>query len=248
MQIHWKTNVCLLAFTLIVAGCNTSVASEERTQDKPRLGLFSSLPIFWGERGFDAIIDGTDEPDWVRTELEHDFALEPLDALEAGSIEGYDRLMLAQPRPLAPSENVALDNWVARGGTLVLLADPMLTRHSGYALGDKRRPQDIAVLSPILARWGLELRFDDMQPHGERLANALGTRIPVNLPGAFVATAPGGVADCTIEADGLVARCTRGEGEILLIADAALLDADAGEDVEEVRKAALNRLTDSLRD
>ncbi len=248
MQIPWKNNVWLLVCALVLTGCNTSVANEDRTKEKPRLGLFSSLPIFWGEGGFGDIIAGTDEPDWVRTELEEDFTLEPLDAIEAGSLEGYKRLLLAQPRPLAPSENVALDDWVAQGGTLVLLADPMLTRHSGYALGDKRRPQDIALLSPILARWGLELRFDDTQTTGERLVHAFDTRVPVNLPGAFAANAAGGVADCTIEAEGLVATCKRGDGNILLLADAALLDSEESGDAEEVRKTALHRLTDSLRD
>ena len=67
--------------------------------------------------------------------------------------------MMIQPRPLSPQENVALDNWVAAGGRLLLFADPALTEDSAFAIGDRRRPQDVVLLSPILARWGLELEL-----------------------------------------------------------------------------------------
>lgn len=243
MPNRWKNSTGILAIALALAGCNESVAGEDPSQ-KPRLGLFTSLPIVWGEGGFDNIIDGTNQPDWVRTELERDFNLEPLDALESDQIEPYDRLFLAQPRPLAPSENVALDEWVAQGGELVLLADPMLTRHSDYAVGDRRRPEDIVLLSPILTRWGLELRFDEEQPGGRQAVEAFETDFPVNLRGTFSKTGSD-VARCTIESSGLVARCDRGEGTILLVADAALLDASEDGTASAEQKALLRRLFDS---
>ena len=139
------------------------------------------------------------------------------------AIDGLDRIIMAQPRPLAPSENVALDNWVRGGGRLLIFADPLLTRHSDFALGDRRRPQDVVLLSPILTRWGLELRFDDAQPSEERLISASGNQYPVNLAGQFVATGDG---KCTISEAGLFARCSVGNGRVTLMADAAILDSE----------------------
>ena len=136
-------------------------------------------------------------------------------------------LVMAQPRPLSPQENVALDRWVRGGGHLLLFADPMLTADSLFALGDRRRPQDVVLLSPILTRWGLELTFDEDQPAGEQLADWEGTNLPVNLPGKFVLQ--GKSRMCRLLADGLAARCTIGKGRVLALADAALLEDHAAE-------------------
>ena len=69
------------------------------------------------------------------------------------------------------------------GGLLLLFADPLLTGESRYAIGDRRRPQDVALLSPILAHWGLELRFAE-QPDAAPQLRALGDlALPVEQPG-----------------------------------------------------------------
>jgi hypothetical protein len=133
---------------------------------------------------------------------------------------------------------VALDDWVRAGGRVLLFADPMLTGHSAFALGDRRRPQDVVMLSPILRHWGLELRFDESQPAGEREVEWLGTRVPVNLPGHLAALPQG---RCAIEAGGLAARCRIGAGEVLCIADAALLENGTNGD-DTPRREALSAI------
>ena len=139
-------------------------------------------------------------------------------------LPGVGLLVMAQPRALAPQENVALDDWVRRGGRLLLFADPLLTEESAFAFGDRRRPQDVVLLSPILARWGLRLEFDEGQPPGERLADLDGVTLPVNLPGQFQITVPG--RGCTLHAAGIAARCRIGKGRVLVLADAALLEKE----------------------
>jgi hypothetical protein len=129
---------------------------------------------------------------------------------------------MAQPRALSPQENVALDGWVRGGGRLLLFADPMLTEESAYPLGDKRRPLDMIMLSPILDHWQLRLEFDEDQPAGERGVDAGGINLPVNLPGRFV-VAPGS-RHCRLVAEGILAECRLGKGLVLLLADAALLE------------------------
>ena len=207
---------------VLLAACSTGKISEEAAPKHP-VGLFSTLPIYWGEGDMAAILDGSNHSDWVRDLIEQRFDIEPLDTVEPDAIDGLDRIIMAQPRPLAPSENVALDNWVRAGGRLLIFADPLLTRHSDFALGDRRRPQDVVLLSPILTRWGLELRFDDAQPSEERLISASGNQYPVNLAGQFVATGDG---KCTISEAGLFAWCSVGNGRVTLMADAAILDSE----------------------
>jgi hypothetical protein len=116
----------------------------------------------------------------------------------------------------------------------------MLTADSTYALGDRRRPQDIVLLSPILARWGLELRFDEDQPAGEHDgAGKRGRCVPVNLPGQFAPRPGGHDARCAIVREGLVARCRIGRGRALIVADAALFEPS---DADGKRAAALDSL------
>jgi hypothetical protein len=180
-----------------------------------------TIPIYWGESGdLTDLVDGSGSAHWARERLETRFTLEPLDTLTAGNLAGQERLLLAQPRALSPAENVALDEWVRAGGRLLLFADPMLTADSRFAIGDRRRPQDVVLLSPILDHWGLRLEFDVERPGGVVLANAGAVTIPIDRPGAF---APG-ASDCELSAGGVLAHCGIGRGEVTVLADAAVLD------------------------
>ena len=215
----------------------TAVATETR----PGLALFSSLPLYWAEASdiFTALRLGG-EIHRARTALEGAYALRPIDTLE-GLSSSTRNLLMAQPRPLSPRENVALDAWVRGGGRVLLFADPALTQDSAFALGDRRRPQDTVLLSPILTRWGLTLEFVEDQPLGERMAMLGGAALPVNLPGRLVAT-PG--ETCRIEAAGLRANCRIGQGRVTVIADAALFERQHQAAAVELRRRALLVLAD----
>ena len=190
------------------------------------VALFTSLPIIWTEQaGVRDMLASTGSAHWARAVIERRGRIVALDTLVGQSglgLSAYDRAIIAQPRPLAPEENVALDNWVRNGGRLLMFADPLLTGESAFAIGDRRRPQDVVLLSPILARWGLELRFDDAQPSGER--ESAGEGLLVNLPGHFAALPGGHDARCDLGEGALVARCRIGKGRAVIVADAALLE------------------------
>lgn len=157
----------------------------------------------------------------------------------ASPLAGISRLVMAQPRPLSPLENVALDTWVRGGGQLLLLADPALTEDSPLSFGDPRRPPAGTMLSPILARWGLTLHFDEVQPLGEATRDVMGLGVPVNLPGRFETR---GQANCKLWTDGLAVTCAIGQGRVVALADAALLDRD---DPTGTRPRLLGALLDS---
>lgn len=194
--------------------------------DKPPLGLFTSLPIYWSEHdSMSEAIDG-EQRHWARTVLETDHRLVPLDTLDDPAFARLDALVMAQPRPLAPQENVALDEWVRNGGRLLLFADPLLTEATRFPLGDRRRPQDVVLLSPILGRWGLQLTFDEDQGEGERTVAYGSTVLPERLAGRLRVIAGGAPAQCALTAQQLVADCRIGKGHAVVVADAALLEAD----------------------
>ena len=221
-------------------------------RDKPSLGLFTTLPIYWGETaGVSDMLDGEARPGWVRGALEQRFELVPLDTLaprrsaNRGPAD-IDHLLLAQPRALSPQENVALDTWVREGGHVLLFADPLLTAHSHFGIGDRRRPQDVALLSPILARWGLEMRFDFDQAAGERTIGTGAAALPVNLPGTLhpIEGFTTGGEHCRIAHDRVFAQCSIGSGVATVVADAALLEEAAGAS-KEARAEALAWLIES---
>ncbi len=227
----------LIAALLLVLAVAFGWAMLSRPAEPQRpVGLFTSLPILWGEGDGIGDLLNKDQPQhWAKTELETIGPIKPLDTLEHLSPD-LKRLVIAQPRPLSPAENVALDNWVRGGGQLLLLADPLLTEESRYPLGDQRRPQDVVLLSPILTRWGLELTFDEAQPAGLRVIAAGDTAIPVDLTGAWRTTNP----QCRLEV-GVLAVCRVGQGRVLALADAATMAASDGEAVRQPALAGLLR-------
>jgi hypothetical protein len=231
--------VLALAGLLVARGHGGSAPRE--------IGLFASLPIVWRESAdLSGLLRSDAPPHWARQALETRGRLRPLDTLAGKDgtlpLAPDALLVLAQPRPLAPRENVALDAWVRAGGRLLLFADPMLTAPSAFALGDKRRPQDIALLSPILSRWGLVLQFDEDQPAGEHEVALYGAAMPVDLPGRF---AIDGTSRCALAAEGLAAQCRIGRGAVLALADAALLD-ESPADGSDTRREMLGKLLERL--
>jgi hypothetical protein len=237
-----------VALALALAGCGqTGEGAHSGKAGDGVIGLYSTLPIAWNEsEDVRGLLADRDAPSWVLTALRERGRIEPLDTLadKAGGLplprDGV--LVLAQPRALTAQENVALDAWVQGGGRVLLFADPMLTAPTRFAPGDPRRPQDVALLSPILARWGLALEFDEAQPAGERRVALRDGALPVNLAGRWRKSGMDGetVGTCTIEAPGLLADCRAGKGRIVALADAAVLE-NTQESAKNARRADMFR-------
>jgi hypothetical protein len=185
-------------------------------------------------------------PHWALAVLREGGELKPLDSLTGADgalpLPADALLVMAQPWPLSPQENVALDDWVRAGGRVLLFADPTLTFESRFAIGDRRRPQDVVLLSPILTRWGLRLERDDYvapEPFFAKPgAKPIPVPIPVALPGRF---APLAHSTCLLAAQGLLAECAIGKGRLVAIADAALLE-QREDDSQASRARALRAL------
>ncbi|MBD2842507.1 hypothetical protein IB285_09585 [Erythrobacter sp. KMU-140] len=198
----------------------------------------TSLPLYWPlGAGLGEILKAEAPVSHQREVIEAQFELLPLDTLspiagltesdpEIDPLEGLEKLAIVQPRGLSPADNVALDEWVTAGGKLLLVLDPMLTAHHDLPLGDPRRPVDIALIPPVVARWGLEITFDDNQPTAPRTVAMDDTQFSVALAGK-VGLREEGANECEILADAVVARCRIGEGQVVLIADALIFEGHA---------------------
>jgi hypothetical protein len=212
-----------------------------RQSTRDRTGLFTSLPILWAESAELAdMLRPQQSEHWAKPLIAAGGAVVPLDTLSSTSLSGLRYLVLAQPRPLSPDENVALDGWVRRGGRLLLFADPMLTEETIFPLGDKRRPQDIAMVDPVLKHWGLELHSDERQAvGGEEMKSVRGIQVPVNITGILAVT---DAMHCRAWNEGLAAICKIGNGRVLVLADAAVLER---EDAAGMRAKALKKLLEA---
>jgi len=124
-------------------------------------------------------------------------------------------LLMAHPLAQTAENLVALDEWVRRGGRVLLLADPRLEWPSKRPLGDPLRPPPMFMDTGLLAHWGLKLNGPVQL--GPVRASLAGYDIVTVSPGALTGT-------CPIDAGGLAAHCRIGNGRATVIADADLLD------------------------
>lgn len=231
MSCRQRYRLALAALGALCASAAMPALAQSLPSDPPGehdIALMGTIPIYWGERAELAeLLAPQGKPHWARTAIEEQYRLRPLDYLSADALRGHRRLLLAQPRGLSAEENVALDAWVRAGGRLLLFADPMMTSHSNFPIGDRRRPQDVALLSPILAHWGLELLFDETRHEGLHLRESVPPGIRVELAGELVLRGQQG--ECALLGEGILAECHLGEGAALILADAALLDDQHGD-------------------
>lgn len=234
----------ILAILALLLGAAIIVARahfvEGGQAPRERMGLMTSLPIYWDDgAGIEDILAGEAQLPWVREALETRYKIVPLDALASSErargsasasepLAGLHQLLIVQPRGLSPADNVALDNWVRAGGHLIYALDPMLTGSYAVPLGDPRHPTLTGLLPPVLPRWGLQMQFIERQPFElHEVATKFGP-MPVMMAGQITLTDEG-KQQCQLEADGLLATCRIGKGQVTLVADAALFELPEGD-------------------
>ncbi|MEL6530365.1 MAG: hypothetical protein AAFQ27_10405 [Pseudomonadota bacterium] len=239
---------------LCLAGCSKAAdgdtASETDSGSRsglPKLGLVTSLPLYWPLDGeFDELAQGRGEKPWQRTLLQQRYELAPLDTLspipslspdepETDPLAGLERLAIIQPRGLSSADNVALDNWVRAGGDLLLVLDPVLSGDYDLPLGDPRRPTSSLLVPPVVKRWGLDITFSVYETWEGGIRDvALADGGFVVVHGGELIVVDESAADCKLYAEDVIADCSVGQGTVTLLADAALFEHSelAGENGE----------------
>ncbi len=200
-----------LSLAVAVVGCGKATAPKpaKNTADKPTLLLLTSLPITFGE-GFSIADAGSP----LLTAIEKKYTVVPIDVSDPASLARGGVMLAAQPRAQTAQNLVALDHWVRAGGRMVLLADPLLERHSDLPLGDPARAMPMFADTGLLDHWGLRLDAPDKRGPVSH------DGVSYNSPGHLVAT--GG--DCIVAWNEISADCRLGKGRAIVVADADFLD------------------------
>jgi hypothetical protein len=176
--------------------------------DRPSLAVITGLPLFWSESG-----QGGPQDAPIVTVLRTRFTIMPMDDPSQLPTSGARRLLLAQPRALTPTQLVAIDRWVRDGGTILVLADPLLRWPSDLPLGDRRRAPSATLLQPLLDHWG----FVSAGIEGAEIRHQTPDGHLLTLSGAqrYMAEPRG---------DSFIHRKPVGKGEVLLLGDADAID------------------------
>jgi hypothetical protein len=164
----------------------------------------------------------------------------PIDSLNDPAASRHSVMLLAQPRPLAPSELVALDHWVREGGRVVILADPDLLWEGRFPLGHPLAPPRSSTLTPLLRHWGVMLAVAAIPNDGDPVARRVlkgGAMIQTGRVGRLQLKGGTNMARCQIADEGFTARCVVGNGEAQVVADADWINPDlwtlADEDAQQ---------------
>ena len=178
--------------------------------ERPTLLLLTSLPLVFGE---DFSLQNNGSP--ALAALQTRYRVVPISVADASELARGRLLLMAQPLAQPAEDLVALDDWVRRGGRVLLLADPALEWPSSRPLGDLLRPSPMFMDTGLLAHWGL--RLDGPDERGPARRKLDGFDVLTVSPGALSGR-------CQVSADALVARCRLGKGRTTVVADADLLD------------------------
>lgn len=209
--------LALVAAVLLLAGAwMFARASGPRplpprsAKDRPTLLLLTSLPLVFGEN---FSLENNGSP--ALTALQTRYRVVPISVAEPAELAKGRLLFMAHPLAQPAEDLVALDQWVRRGGRVLLLADPDLEWPSERPLGDLLRPSPMFMDTGLLAHWGLRLDAPDKHDLEQRKLG--GFPVLTDSPGRLSGR-------CPVSADTFVAHCSIGKGKATVVADADLLD------------------------
>ncbi|MFN3447860.1 MAG: Gldg family protein, partial [Roseococcus sp.] len=156
----------------------TRVIFELSNPEKPALGVMTALPLNGDPRAMMLRQPRLAEPMVVMRQLREAFAVEEVPT-DAQVIPAHLRIMLvAHPQGLSEATQYALDQFVMRGGRLILLIDPHSEMQAARVPALPGAPRETSSsLDRLLHAWGLEAPKD---------------RVVLDLRGAWrVRAAPG---------------------------------------------------------
>lgn len=210
---------------------------------RPILPILTGLPLFWGEGPVGSVLQLLSVRSSLLMEIEGRYLVEAVDTFDADHFAQRQLLLAIQPASLPAEEFVALDAWIRRGGRALIFADPDLVWPTGFAVGDRRRPPASTLLDPLFKHWGLRLVGKRTAP--QRVAAEIdGITVTMINPGVWHRSMGG----CAVAESGHVATCLLGKGQVILIADADMLDprlwTESAPDNVRALRALLARLED----
>ena len=168
--------VALIAACLIAAAGLAYVADRKADAPppansisaKPTLMLLTTLPLVFAEKFG---LENGGSPALVALAMH--YKVTPIGIADARTLGRGRLLLMAHPLAQPAEALVDLDQWVRRGGRLLLLADPMLEWPSERPLGDPLRPPPAFADTGLLGHWGLRLDAPDERGPAQRRLGGL---------------------------------------------------------------------------
>ena len=214
---RWRAIFLILAVlagagAFALASRSPNALPPRTAAERPTLLLLTSLPLVFGEQ---FSLEGAGSPGLKA--LESRYRVVPISVTDEADLAKGRILLMAHPQAQPAEDLVALDEWVRRGGRILLLADPLLEWASERPLGDRLRPPPMFMDTGLLAHWGLAL--DAPEKREAAIRKLAGFEITTLSPGSL----HGG---CDVSRDRLVAHCRIGKGAATVVADADFVDAE----------------------
>jgi ABC-type uncharacterized transport system involved in gliding motility auxiliary subunit len=125
--------------------------------ERPVLGLMTALPIL-GEK-FNPMTRQSSEPWVLASELKRDFDVKTVSLLAESIDPAIKTLLVIHPRDLPESTEYALDQFVLRGGKLIVFVDPYayFDQQPGPMPGMGGGGGSTSTLTKLFKAWGVEM-------------------------------------------------------------------------------------------
>lgn len=129
---------------------------------KPTVGILGALPLEYGPGGMMAAMRGQAQPYLILEQIKQFFQVKMLDASKPEEIDDkISTLILAHPKDLTPQAQYAIDQYVLKGGRLIVFADPYsetMAAMPNPMTGQPMPGGDQSSLLPELFKaWGIEV-------------------------------------------------------------------------------------------
>ncbi|QDO96215.1 ABC transporter [Ferrovibrio terrae] len=129
---------------------------------KPTVGILGALPLEYGPGGMMAAMRGQAQPYLILEQIKQFFQVKMLDAAKPEEIDDkISTLILAHPKDLSPQAQYAIDQYVLKGGRLIVFADPYSETMSAMPNPMTGRPMpggdQSSLLPELFKAWGIEV-------------------------------------------------------------------------------------------
>jgi len=125
------------------------------TPEQPRIGLMAGLPVL-GER-FNPFTRQSSEPWVLANELKREFDVKPVPLTAKEIPADVKTLLVIHPRDVSPETEYALDQFVLRGGKLIVFVDPFAYFDQTPQMPGIPPQPSSSDLPTLFKAWGVEM-------------------------------------------------------------------------------------------
>ena len=125
------------------------------TAERPKIGLMAGLPVL-GEK-FNPFTRQSSEPWVLANELKRDFDVKEVPLMTKEVDKDLNVLLVIHPRDVPPQTEYALDQFVMRGGKLIVFVDPYAYFDQGPQMPGVPPQPSSSTLPTLFKAWGVTM-------------------------------------------------------------------------------------------